>query len=192
MDTTGLMLLPLRQWQSAGTEAYQGSTATSMASAGKDPLKRFPCSEPGCNKAFTRGTIMRNHVDAEHKQITHKCPHCGKVCRRRNELKQHINRVHLGLRPHVCRADEGSLSGCGCGRSFATSSELCRHQGAVKNKFRQRPASGGYNLATSTATSGQMQFAKTKSRAGGICAYIKQSGPDYELERTMVIFRNYA
>lgn len=96
--------------------------------------KPFACTQPGCEKAFVRASILRNHINATHNNLKLVCSACHKTFRYRNDLRQHVERVHEGKRPFVCKYEPRNDSGCACGRGYATRGELNRHQNKVKAK----------------------------------------------------------
>jgi len=84
----------------------------------------YECTEPGCSTKFTSNLSLRNHVASVHEKIKdecgichvlvsnlrkhvkivhdkvrdHVCPECQKTFQTRTHLKNHVARVHLGLR----------------------------------------------------------------------------------------------
>jgi uncharacterized C2H2 Zn-finger protein len=123
----------------------------------------FACTEPGCNKLFSRNTILRNHVDAEHKKLVYPCFLCGFQFRYQNDLTKHRNVTHLGRRRFVCAQESQTdvpLEGCACGRSFGTRLELTRHKRSFPRRdarllellFGTRPLRLVQKLQTSTSS----------------------------------------
>ena len=47
----------------------------------------WPCEI--CGKKFTRGFILRNHIQSHNGQRPHSCPECGKAFTRANDCKRH-------------------------------------------------------------------------------------------------------
>lgn len=98
----------------------------------------FQCTKPDCTKSYTRAWLLRKHVKAEHEGIRFPCPHCETVFKYENDLRQHQLRIHQGQRRYVCEANGPDQSDCACGQSFATSSELYRHQRSNKARVRAK------------------------------------------------------
>ena len=46
-----------------------------------------------------------------------RCPHCSKLFKKHNSLKDHIN-THTGARPHICKH---------CGKTFASQGNMHAH-----------------------------------------------------------------
>jgi len=85
---------------------------------------RFKCDEPGCETKFTSTHGLKKHIESVHQMVReicsicqkqvinlkkhiqivherlreHKCPECLKDFQSRTHLRNHISRVHLGLR----------------------------------------------------------------------------------------------
>ena len=64
---------------------------------------RVKCPEPGCNFS----NIRKDKVDVHHKR-THQnvknfqCSHCGDAFFLRYRMEEHVNGIHLGLKPYKC------------------------------------------------------------------------------------------
>lgn len=105
----------------------------------EDVLDRpFQCTQPDCIKSYTRAWLLRKHVKAEHQGIRFPCPSCDTIFKYENDLRQHQLRIHRGQRRYACVSHGYSRSNCACGQSFATSSELYRHQRKSKPKVRAK------------------------------------------------------
>ncbi|CCD42618.1 similar to transcription factor Zn, C2H2 [Botrytis cinerea T4] len=90
------------------------------------------CKEPGCGKAFTLSSGLKEHKNFTHSEKRpHKCkvPNCGKALKRRSALVAHKNGVHSNVRPHKCEVQN-------CGKAFKRPSELKNHQNFTHSKER--------------------------------------------------------
>lgn len=163
------------------------------------PAKRFICGWPGCNHAYVRRTILRNHIEAVHKQITHICSGCGQEFRYKNDLKQHQKRVHDKIRPFVCRVEDRNQSTCACGRRYATRSELNRHQRAnpindnshleVVSVYRGHKKTIDADLGT-YQTDGYRGVA-LRASTNILCRPPAQLGPLQDLESAVIAVHSY-
>jgi hypothetical protein len=60
-------------------------------------VRPFPCTHPGCTKAFKRQTNLHQHLQI-HKGAKFTCESCGATFSRLGYLKVHRDAVHLGIR----------------------------------------------------------------------------------------------
>jgi hypothetical protein len=69
-------------------------------------LRSFPCSHPGCGKAFTRTDHLANHVKTHTGDKPYLCRHegCNKTFSLAHNLTSHM-RTHTGERPYICDAE---------------------------------------------------------------------------------------
>jgi len=76
-----------------------------------------------CAKTFSTQDKLKDHVKS-HNAPAYRCDKdpqsCDKVFKKMSALKAHINAIHLGLRPYVCKVE-------GCGSAFGYSSTLKNH-----------------------------------------------------------------
>ena len=80
-----------------------------------------------CQKCFSDGSSLKNHVKV-HKGIKdHKCNNCGKSFARKGTLKAHIKMVHEEIKDHNCNF---------CEKSFATAGNLKTHVKTVHEGFK--------------------------------------------------------
>lgn len=80
--------------------------------------RKFSCEI--CGKAFVLRKTLNAHMMSHAAEKAFVCPVCSKGFLFRWALAKH-ERVHTGERPYVCNLD-------GCGKRFATSSNLSQHQ----------------------------------------------------------------
>ncbi|PBK63760.1 hypothetical protein ARMSODRAFT_962807 [Armillaria solidipes] len=78
----------------------------------------FMCNYEGCNVAFGRKKTLFRHLRAHLQTDEKQCPHCELRFPQAANLKAHVNRKHLGLRP-ACPD---------CHEDFADKSALVRHR----------------------------------------------------------------
>ncbi|PBK90753.1 hypothetical protein ARMGADRAFT_1064412 [Armillaria gallica] len=76
------------------------------------------CNYEGCNVTFGRKKGLYRHLRAHLKTDEKQCPHCELRFPEAANLKAHVNRKHLGLRPLCPDCDE----------DFADKSALVRHR----------------------------------------------------------------
>ncbi|KAJ6648569.1 Zinc finger protein [Pseudolycoriella hygida] len=89
-------------------------------------LKPYKC--PNCDKEFCKIRSYKHHLQFKHSDAEKEmCPctydGCNKTYHRRDALKDHINRIHLGIKPErrqnlICEQ---------CGRSFTNAFSLKEH-----------------------------------------------------------------
>ena len=95
---------------------HQPPTAVAEGTSGL-PLA-FPCTVPGCPKAFpTRAALVR-HGQGHSGVRGHQCTVCGSKFRCASHLKRHM-RNHTNTRPYVCNA---------CPKTYADHNNLIYHQ----------------------------------------------------------------
>jgi KRAB domain-containing zinc finger protein len=56
--------------------------------------KNVKCSQFQCPKLFGTQSDMKRHLNAVHRKITHKCPHCPKTYLQKGKLQTHVKKVH--------------------------------------------------------------------------------------------------
>ncbi|XP_066925361.1 zinc finger imprinted 3-like [Clytia hemisphaerica] len=80
-------------------------------------------SERRCDKSNQqKASSLKNKKDKHFK-----CTECGTLFTRRNDMKKHMNNLHLGIKPHKCET---------CPKSFAHKGDLNRHTNEVHGKIR--------------------------------------------------------
>ena len=68
----------------------------------KDKLK-IKCEVPGCDYAsIFKNKLKRHNITVHLKQRNHCCQHCAKTFSSLSAMKEHINGVHLNLKPLLC------------------------------------------------------------------------------------------
>ena len=55
---------------------------------------RYPCTETGCEKTFTRVDHVKGHVRRVHRQEKDLCPRCGKAYASKQHVRKHIEDAH--------------------------------------------------------------------------------------------------
>ena len=75
---------------------------------------------PQCGYSGPTARDMKEHMLC-HKDPSHKCNHCGKMCRTKHSLEEH-ERLHTGERPYTCSI---------CGSGFPSSGGLGQHKRGV-------------------------------------------------------------
>ena len=82
-----------------------------------------------CNKKFGQKQHLVSHIRSVHtdeKQTNiYPCQSCEKDFKTKGELKKHMNRVHLKLRPHECDI---------CNSIFSEKGDLNKHIRSVHEK----------------------------------------------------------
>ena len=81
----------------------------------------FTCTEPGCNKTFTRQVRLAAHMHLHSGTQPYKCPvsTCTKRFSEKQNLKIHM-RIHSDERPFACTAN-------GCNKHFRTKGNMLDH-----------------------------------------------------------------
>ncbi|KAG0644416.1 hypothetical protein HOY80DRAFT_898548 [Tuber brumale] len=119
--------------------------------AGKPREKKFPCTEPGCGKHFTRPCRLMEHLRSHTGERPFQCSTegCDMSFLRESHLKAHIRAKHLQDKRYVCtfvipQGQEDQLGAFGfkrvagqggkvvdggseCGAKFTTNQHLKRH-----------------------------------------------------------------
>ena len=96
-------------------------------------IRDYVCTWTGCGKAFATGTRFRRHI-AGHEGNTKTCTidGCGQVFRKHSTMEAHIQKVHEGIKPHVCQfLDDGGKM---CGMGFDRSAQLRSHEGRMHSR----------------------------------------------------------
>ena len=67
-----------------------------------------------CAKSFSTKYNLKNHIEAIHEgKKPHKCPICDKSTAEKGSLKKHIELVHEGKKPHKCSICDYNFSNKG-------------------------------------------------------------------------------
>ncbi|KAM8703031.1 hypothetical protein ACLKA7_005384 [Drosophila subpalustris] len=78
--------------------------------------KTFQC--PQCQKCFAKAFSLRLHSKIHSKQTQFKCSQCPKIFAKEFLLQRHIQRVHVGPKPHSCPT---------CSKCFVSVRALQKH-----------------------------------------------------------------
>ena len=82
---------------------------------------KFKCTE--CPKSFWTEKLLHehlhNHKFKPNEEGDFQCEYCDYKCKKIARIKQHVNQVHLGVRPHLCDF---------CSAAFPTKSSLNKHR----------------------------------------------------------------
>ncbi|KAK3088345.1 hypothetical protein FSP39_017908 [Pinctada imbricata] len=81
-------------------------------------FKTYKCTFEGCGKECTTSSGLRSHMRRHTKEKTFKCEYCNQLLKTDTTYRKHINKMHLGIRPHLCQI---------CGQTFGEESELKSH-----------------------------------------------------------------
>lgn len=80
---------------------------------------------------FSQGSLpdVKKNLDKAHKKVkkTHECSICGKTTSQIIHLKEHMDAVHLNLRPHKCDI---------CGKAFGYKSSFIDHTKRIHQKIK--------------------------------------------------------
>jgi uncharacterized Zn-finger protein len=118
----------------------------SILTDGGSGERQFVCEVAGCGKRFATANVLRVHRRTHTGERPYACKVCPKAFASHTNLKNH-RRTHSGDRPHACEHP-------GCGRRFATYSELFKHglvHSAGRLPFPCRLCDKGYRLAATLA-----------------------------------------
>jgi uncharacterized Zn-finger protein len=89
---------------------------------------RFFCPEPNCGKSFIRRQNLKSHIEQVHIDLRpFGCEHCGAAFKRPQELKRHQRTVHGG--------PESVIAVCSlCSREFRRKDAYVRHQQSCRTR----------------------------------------------------------
>uniref|UniRef100_A0A336M1T2 CSON007895 protein n=1 Tax=Culicoides sonorensis TaxID=179676 RepID=A0A336M1T2_CULSO len=93
--------------------------------------KKYTCDV--CGTKFHNLNTIKRHLTSIHLRIKESCEICGKLFHPEH-LKNHINRIHLNIKPYSCEI---------CKRKFSIKSEIVKHMNNIhlSESFRNRPDS---------------------------------------------------
>ncbi|XP_048000523.1 oocyte zinc finger protein XlCOF6-like isoform X2 [Leguminivora glycinivorella] len=86
-------------------KAFRSPSLLKIHSVKHSNNKDYYCVE--CDKSFKTSTILKHHLKTASVHVNYvdlplACEHCGKRFAIRRDLEQHINRVHLNIKPFQC------------------------------------------------------------------------------------------
>ncbi|XP_058446392.1 uncharacterized protein LOC131427332 [Malaya genurostris] len=87
----------------------------------KKPGKKYPCTEPDCDKVFNSKTAVRYHELQHKNERPYNCMQCPKNFFTSSALKVH-ERLHSGEKPYKCEE---------CGRAFRQWGDMKYHQSSI-------------------------------------------------------------
>ena len=110
--------LDIKIEKNSNEASYQGNQQEKTSSVESKKDKRFKCQE--CGTLFTRRNDMKKHMNNLHLGIKpHKCEECKKSFAHKGDLNRHKNEVHGGIKSIECEL---------CGKSFARKNQFTKHQ----------------------------------------------------------------
>ena len=91
-----------------------------------DKVKKYQCDKPECGRQFGSVAGLRGHRIRGHgEKGPHACTSCGLSYAKAALLAEHVSRIHLREKRHVCKE-----SGCG-GKAYVWGKELQAHRRRV-------------------------------------------------------------
>lgn len=101
------------------TESQQQSKLVHHRNLSLETPKRFPCTEPGCEKSFTRRYNLSAHLRCHRSEKPFACGECDFRFARKHDLTRHVRSLHELKRSYgPCPT---------CGAYFTRSDALSRH-----------------------------------------------------------------
>lgn len=122
-ETTGNLIEPL------GNTGYMDDVSSlpppeqrkrKSSSSDCEPVRRFSCKHPGCDKAFARLFNLNTHAKTHdpNREKPFACKECAKSFARKHDLFRHEASVHRGERLFTCKR---------CSKPFSRKDALRRH-----------------------------------------------------------------
>ncbi|XP_063370290.1 zinc finger protein 250-like [Cydia amplana] len=112
-------------------KAFKSPSLLKIHSVKHSPNKDYYCVE--CDKSFKSATILKHHLKTASVHVNYvdlplSCEHCGKRFAIRRDLVQHINRVHLNIKPFRCDR---------CEKAYVNVWSLNEHRRLVHEGFKR-------------------------------------------------------
>lgn len=116
---------------SCAKDFLRGSHLKQHIKSAHSDIRDYQCNQDGCQKSFLTATRLRRHLAAHEGREKYRCVEtdCGKTFRKHSTLQAHLDKVHKGIRPHLCAflKEDGHK----CGRGFDTIWKLRDHCGRM-------------------------------------------------------------
>ncbi|QLG72267.1 hypothetical protein HG535_0C06220 [Zygotorulaspora mrakii] len=110
---------PTRSCSSDSLHSVSSVASSAVSSASSSRPKRYFCDYEGCNKCFTRPSLLTEHQLSVHQGIKpFKCHICERSFAKKSHLERHLL-SHSAEKPFHCSY---------CDKSFTTSQQLKRHE----------------------------------------------------------------
>jgi uncharacterized Zn-finger protein len=113
------------------------SQTTNKVPTTSNKPRKYKCTHPGCNKAYTNSSHLKRHQRLHSDSRPEVCPICSERFAKKSNLRKHISRVHA-KDPNMKEASQEALNAIkdctphictweGCGKQFCTQGKLKAH-----------------------------------------------------------------